>query len=92
MIFFRSWILLLAAISFCGLTIAWGVLPPVTIAADSPPAELTHPDDTRTAPNIPADQTRTFVVPKIDVEKTMASEDIPPPPDISEVFLVEGDY
>jgi subtilisin family serine protease len=92
MIFFRSWILLLAAISFCGLTIAWGVLPPVTIAADSPPAELTHPDDTRTAPNIPADQTRTFVVPKIDVEKTMASEDIPPPPDISEVFLDEGDY
>jgi subtilisin family serine protease len=92
MIFFRSWIRFLVAISFCGLTIAWGVLPPVTIAADSPPAELTHPDGTRTAPNIPADQTRTFIVPNMGVEKTMASEDIPPPPGISEVFLDEGDY
>lgn len=92
MIFFRSSIRLLVAISFCGLTIAWGILAPVTIAADSPPAELIHPDGRRTAPNIPTDQTRTFVVPKMDVERTMASEDIPPPPDISEVFLDEGDY
>ena len=92
MIFSRSAIRVLVAISFCGLTITLGVLSPVTIAADSPPAELTDPDGARITPNITADQSRTFVVPRMDVENTMASDDIPPPPSISEVFLDEGDY
>ncbi|MGD2272907.1 MAG: hypothetical protein PVI06_21095, partial [Desulfobacterales bacterium] len=33
-----------------------------------------------------------FFVSKVDVENNMPAEEIPPPPQISEIFLDEGDY